>query len=66
MNRFSSNESSRPRTPKDIALDATLTSARKIELLTMIKDHNAAPWQKAVVREADAELTKLLRGGEQR
>jgi len=32
----------------------------------MIKDHNAAPWQKAVVREADAELTKLLRGGEQR
>jgi len=42
------------------------TTHAQIELLTMIKDHNAAPWQKAVVREADAELTKLLRGGEQR
>jgi len=61
MTRFPSPNRPQARTPKEIALDATLTSTHKIELLTKLKDHNAAPWQQAVVREADVELAKLLR-----
>lgn len=33
---------------------------RKIELLKMIKDHNAAPWQQEMRAEAERALALLL------
>lgn len=49
------------RTPAEIAGDSTLSNARKIELLKSYKDHNAAPENKGVLRDADLELEKLLK-----
>lgn len=48
------------RRPSEIAADPTLSNARKIELLKSYKDHNAAPEDRGVLREADLELEKLL------
>ena len=49
------------RKPSEIAADPTLSNARKIELLKTYKDHNAAPENEAVLRDADLELEKLLK-----
>lgn len=49
------------RTPSEIAGDSTLSNARKIELLKSYKDHHAAPENKGVIRDADLELSKLLK-----
>ena len=48
------------RTPAEIANDPTLSNARKIELLSSYKEHNAAPADHSVLRDADLELEKLL------
>lgn len=48
------------RTPAEIAADSTLSNARKIELLKAYKDHDSAPGDKGVLRDADLELEKLL------
>ncbi|GGA46391.1 hypothetical protein [Pelagibacterium lentulum] len=49
------------RSPKDIAQDSTLSNARKIELLRSYKYHHAAPKHKAVIRDVDLELSKLMK-----
>ena len=49
------------RTPAEIAGDPTLSNARKIELLKSYKEHNAAPKDEGVIRDADLELDKLLK-----
>lgn len=49
------------RKPADIVNDPSLSNARKIELLKSFKDHNAAPENRGVLRDADLELEKLLK-----
>lgn len=49
------------RTPAEISADSTLSNARKIELLKSYKEHNAAPKDAGVLRDADLELEKLLK-----
>lgn len=49
------------RRPSEISADPSLTNARKIELLKSYKDHNAAPDDRGVMREADLEIEKLLK-----
>ena len=45
--------------PAEIAGDPTLSHARKIELLEILRDHHAAPANKGVLRDADRD--KLLK-----
>lgn len=49
------------RSPALIASDPTLSNARKIELLKSIKEHYCAPEHSGMLRDADLELSKLLR-----
>lgn len=46
--------------PAEIAADPTLTTARKIELITSYKEHHAGPHDDEAREAADREIARLL------